>query len=74
MTNTPSYPVLLQKLDFDRQVVSDLQIILPLALEDLLGLLQFGQSGIISGPQVQLFQINSERIVLDPARQRRLHD
>ena len=58
--------VLLQQPDFDGQVVTDLLVPLPLALEGFLGLLQFGQGGCIPGPQVQLLQVHSVRIVLDP--------
>ena len=68
----PSHLVLLQQLDFDGQVVSGLLVPLPLALEVFLGQLKFGQSDGVPGSKVQLLQVHSVRIVLDPGSRRSL--
>lgn len=58
--------VLFQKLQLDGDVVSHLLILLTVDLELLLGLLDLGHSGGITRPQIQLFQVSTVRIILNP--------
>lgn len=64
------HPVLLQHLDFDGQVVSDLLVPLPLTLEVLLGPLQFGHRDGVPRTQVQLLHVDPVCVVLDPGGER----
>lgn len=63
----PQHLVLLQELQLDGDVVSHLLVLLPVDLEQLLGLLDLGQGVGIAWSKIQLLQISAVSIVLNPA-------
>lgn len=62
----PAHLVLFQELQLDRDVVSHPFVLLAVDLELLLGLLDLGHGGGITWPQIQLLQICTVCIILNP--------
>lgn len=60
--------VLFQELQLDGDVVAHPLVLLAVDLELQLGDLDLGRGGGVTGPQVQLLQIGTVRVVLDPGR------
>lgn len=61
--------VLFQELQLDGDVISHPLVLLPVRLEQLLGLLDLGQGVGVTWSKIQLLQISAVSIVLNPARQ-----
>lgn len=62
----PQHLVLLQELQLDGDVVSHPLVLLPVDLEQLLGLLNLGQGVGIARSKIQLLQIGAVSIILNP--------
>lgn len=58
--------VLLQEPQLDRDVVSHPLVLVAVDLELLLGLLHLGSGGGIARPQIQLLQVGTVRVILNP--------
>lgn len=62
----PAHLVFFQELQLDRDIVSHPFVLLAVDLELLLGLLDLGHGGGITWPQIQLLQICTVCIILNP--------
>lgn len=61
--------VLLQELQLDGDVIPHPLVLLPVRLEQLLGLLDLGQGAGVAWSQIQLLQISAVSIVFNPVRE-----
>lgn len=61
--------VLFQELQLDGDVISHPLVLLPVLLEQLLGLLDLGQGVGVAWSKIQLLQISAVSIVLNPVRE-----
>ena len=64
-----SYLIFLQELKLDGHIIAHLLILVTMDLELQLGLLYLGQGGGITGAQVQLLQVRTVRIILNPGEE-----
>lgn len=61
--------VLFQELQLDGDVISHPLVLLPVCLEQLLGLLDLGQGVGVTRSKIQLLQISAVSVVLNPVRE-----